>query len=110
MSIKHLCILHTINGREERITGFMSAAFTKRTAVSTTAHQQVEVDTPVVLKLPGVLLECTLSNPLTSEILRNVKEGRIQIPGTSWNSGTSFGNFIGILDNVGRCSQSEMGC
>lgn len=67
---------------EERVTGFMRAAFVKTTAVSAIAHQQVEVDTPAILslqvpnlKLPGVLLESTLSNPLTSEILRNVKEG-----------------------------------
>lgn len=76
------------------------------------------MNTPVVLslqvtnlKLPGVLLECTLSNPLTSEILGNTKEGsRIQmltLPGTRHVS--SFEDFSGILDNGGRCSQSEMG-
>lgn len=45
------------------------------------------MNTPVVLslqvtnlKLPGVVLECTLSNPLTSEILGNTKEGsRVQM-------------------------------
>lgn len=74
-------------------TGFMSTAFAKTTAVSTTAHQQVDVDKPVVLslqatnlKLPGVLLECTLSNPLTSEPLEMLRRAvLIQIrtlPGT----------------------------
>lgn len=74
-------VRYTISGREERITGVMRAAVAKTTAVSTIAHQQVQVDMPVVLsrqvtnlKLPGVLLEYTLSNPLASAILRNVKD------------------------------------